>query len=474
MNGFFSSHRMLALDADTWRKYALALGVWLNFLVQRGVGWDHAVAEDVEAFKYWRMTDVTNPRRVAPGTVKGNLIALNVFYTWAAREHGVTSPIVLRHIQRSADARHRNVGVVAASPAGARCRDLKWFTPAGYVRWRDLGLRGFGLDGLEDPAWRGRNEQRDAAFADGLFETGLRVSEWASILDVELPPNDSERAYSTCWLADACAKGGWGRRFWLPYRALTKVLSYMEGGRALAVRRAQHAGRYDRLPGVRVVEAVHANRRVQLRDLDGARGSVPLDALGPGERLRLFRDGECGLEPVAVWLNEDGLPRAAHGWQHTFEAANRRVARLGLAGFGCSPHRLRHSFALRWYSVGKLLYDVRFAHLDGDELRDFRVQFGDTWQLVQTLLGHRSVTTTMDIYLEPFKHLDVELLKQDNGRLRAVNAEAQTLIQRYAHIINELDTELDRVTAERDQLLGNVRPITTAPSHPGHRADSPD
>jgi alpha-ketoglutarate-dependent taurine dioxygenase len=49
------------------------------------------------------------------------------------------------------------------------------------------------------------------------------------------------------------------------------------------------------------------------------------------------------------------------------------------------------------YSVGKLLYDARFAHLDGEELRDFRVQFGDTWQLVQTMLGHRSVTTTMDV-----------------------------------------------------------------------------
>jgi hypothetical protein len=65
---------------------------------------------------------------------------------------------------------------------------------------------------------------------------------------------------------------------------------------------------------------------------------------------------------------------------------------------------------LRWYSVGKLLYDARFAHLDGEELRDFRVQFGDTWQLVQTMLGHRSVITTMDVYLEPFRYLDVELL----------------------------------------------------------------
>ena len=71
---------------------------------------------------------------------------------------------------------------------------------------------------------------------------------------------------------------------------------------------------------------------------------------------------------------------------------------------------LRHSFALRWFSVGRLLYERRFAHLSEEETRDFRVQFGSTWHLVQTLLGHRSIATTVDIYLEPFRSLDVELL----------------------------------------------------------------
>ena len=54
---------------------------------------------------------------------------------------------------------------------------------------------------------------------------------------------------------------------------------------------------------------------------------------------------------------------------------------------------LRHSFALKWFSVGRLLYKARFAHLNSEDLRDFRSQFGDTWQLVQLLLGHRGVTT---------------------------------------------------------------------------------
>ena len=70
----------------------------------------------------------------------------------------------------------------------------------------------------------------------------------------------------------------------------------------------------------------------------------------------------------------------------------------GWTGWFARPTDCGILCALRWYSVGKLLYEARFAHLDAEELRDFRVQFGDTWQLVQTVLGHRSVTTTMEVY----------------------------------------------------------------------------
>lgn len=77
---------------------------------------------------------------------------------------------------------------------------------------------------------------------------------------------------------------------------------------------------------------------------------------------------------------------------------------------------LRHSFALRWFSIGKLVYTSRLEHLTEQERSDFRVQFGDTWHLVQTMLGHRRVETTKEVYLEPFRSLDVEvLLAQAHG-----------------------------------------------------------
>jgi Phage integrase, N-terminal SAM-like domain len=276
VNAFFGAPRVRGLARGTWRKYGYALRLWLNFLETRGVEWDQATPEDIEAFKVWRMADDRNPSRVKAGSfATGNLAALSTFYGWAARTYGLTSPILTREVRGRYGL--ETVEELAAGPSGIRSQDVKWLDPAGYRRWRDVGLRGFGLDGLEDPCWRGRNEQRDQAFADGLYETGLRLQEWASILDVELPADDPTSGYATRWLAAACAKGRVGRKYWLPRVALTEVLAYGEGERALAVHRAQREGRYQQLAGVRVggaglcgrpPQAAHGRRRAE----DGSAG----------------------------------------------------------------------------------------------------------------------------------------------------------------------------------------------------------
>jgi len=229
------------------------------------------------------------------------------------------------------------------------------------------------------------------------------------VLLFELPDDETSRGYATCRLADACAKGGYGHRYWLPRPAVLGVLDYVEGGRAKAVRRAQREGVYERVRRPRLVLARRGDR-ITIAEPDGRQTEPSINAIGPEARRRLFRVTRAGLEPLSVWLNEDGLPRDPHGWHHTFEQANDRIERLGFASFRCTPHMLRHSCALRWYAVGRLAYERRFGHLDAEEQRDFRVQFGNTWDLVATMLGHRSPETTKRHYLEPFRALDVELL----------------------------------------------------------------
>lgn len=373
--------------------------VWLNFLLTCGAEWWEATGDHAEEFVFWRLTDPENGRRVQTNSFSRDLAGLTKFYKWVGPKFAVANPF------EDID-----------PPRIVRRARVKWLDPAGYARWRDIGVRGMDLSGRPDPFWRGRNEQRDAAFCDGLYGTGLRVSEWASVVVPELSAFDTRRRFYTCELADQCAKGGYGHPFWMPQSAMKGVLSYVEGARAAAVRRAQAAGRYEHVAGKTLVLATHGTDAVTLDEGRAGRGKWLWNDVGKQTRLRLYRQSEQGFEPVAVWLDEDGLPRAGGSWDHTFRTANARIAALGLEGFVCTAHMLRHSFALKWFSIGKLVRGGQLAHLTPDERQDFREEFGSAWHLVQTMLGHRSVETTKDVYLEPFRTLEVEvLLAQADG-----------------------------------------------------------
>jgi integrase len=417
VNAFFASRHFRSYAESTRRKYAWSLGLWLTFCTGRAVDWRCASPDDVADFKFWRMTDEANPTRVQGSAVHADLAAISALYRWAVpRKRAVSDPVVRVEMSRrrwdatGASSGRAAEGAPEAEPAGVRDRNVKWLAPAAVTRWIDVALRGLDLDGREAPDSRNRTGSRDAAFAHLLYGSGLRLREGASLLLCELPDDDDPgRAYWSLRLAAACAKGHRGRMWWLPRQPLGELLTYLEGQRPLAVAQAQAQGRYEQLTGVRVIEQVQGARRLVL---SGPRGGehVSLDELSPAKRLRVFRRTDAGLEPAMLWLNENGLPRPMEAWSATFRTGNERVARQGLGSFVCTPHMLRHSFALRWYSVGRLLWDRRLAHLTVSEQQDFRAQFGDTWHLVQTLLGHRHPQTTVDIYLEPFKSLEVELL----------------------------------------------------------------
>ncbi|WP_248511471.1 site-specific integrase [Streptomyces sp. D2-8] len=392
VNAFLASPKMRVLAETTNRDYAYSLGLWLNFLLGRGVRWWEATEDDVAEFQFWRMTDPENEEAVGGSAFSKDVAACKKFYRWVRKKYRVADPF-------------EEFG----APEAKRRSDVRWLDPAAVARWRDLALGGRTLSGRRDRSWRGRNEQRNVAFVNGLYGTGLRVASWGSVVLPELPSSVAGRAYFTCTLADECAKGGYGYPYWMPRAVLAGVCAYVEGPRARAVRQAQRAGRYAAEHGTRVVAS--ANReKVRFASVGGGSVDRPWRMLSPALRRRLYWETEQGMEPLSLWLNEDGLPRAGHAWQHVFREGNERIGQLGLEGFTCTAHMLRHSFALKWFSVGKLVSAGRLASLSEDEARDFRDQFGDVWHLVQTLLGHRRVETTKDVYLEPFRSLDVELL----------------------------------------------------------------
>ncbi|MFD8459237.1 integrase [Streptomyces antimycoticus] len=437
INLFFREGRMATSQPGTWRRYAYTLVVWLDFLDAIGTAWDRATVRDVEAFKDWRITDGRNTERVRPTSFDTDRAGLNSFYGWASSRFGITNPVATvraddEAVTRRAYGRGRRDPL---RPAGSTSRQVKWLLRDALEQWRDIGLRGYGFGGLRRAGRQtgGFNEDRDTAFVDGLYGTGLRLREWASVLDVELPGSGGERM-GTAWLAAKCVKGGrQGRTYWIPRQVLRSVEGYLdplEGSRAEAISRARREGRYDRLSGVRIVTGHDPRARtLRVAAADGPE-TVALDNLAPDERRLLFRRTPRGLEPLWVWLSVNGLPKKPHSWEDTFDAANRRVAeawlrktdpggRLGEeqrdqvrreCPLWMTPHMCRHSFALKWFSILSLLEERRLEGFSPDEIEDFRDQLGDIWLQLAVLLGHRHPDTTREHYLEPFTGLQVSYL----------------------------------------------------------------
>ncbi|WP_344748853.1 hypothetical protein [Kribbella aluminosa] len=461
INLFFRTGSMAGASPATWRRYAYSLAVWLDFLSVFDRCWDKASVGDVEAFKDWRLTDVLNGGRIRPTSFDTDRAALNCFYGWAATRCKVVNPVATIRTGRRPN---RRGGLADGSglggrdplrPAGATRRQVKWMLRPAFEQWRDIGLRGYGFDGLRRSEWRGYNEDRDTAFVDGLYGTGLRLQEWASILDVEVPSAVGPRS-ARLWLSAACIKGGGeGRVYRIPRPALTAVHAYLdplEGSRAEVIRRARRAGRYADLAGIRVVTAYNARSKTLRVQGDACSELLPLDVIGPDERRRLFRATSEGLEPLAVWLAPNGMPKKAHGWEDTFGDANARVERAWRGDtvdadsehmpcpLWARPHMLRHSFCLKWFCVLSLVWELRVNGFTSEELKDLREQFGDIWYQLATLMGHATASTTRDYYLEPFTGLQVDYLMSllDEDEKTGIDALVRAVAQDTGQVLTEV------------------------------------
>jgi hypothetical protein len=93
VNLFFRTGPMAEARPGTWRRYAYALVVWLDYLHVVGRSWVEATASDVEAFKEWRLTSLDNAGRVQPTSFDTDRAALNSFYSWAGQRYGVANPV---------------------------------------------------------------------------------------------------------------------------------------------------------------------------------------------------------------------------------------------------------------------------------------------------------------------------------------------------------------------------------------------
>ena len=265
LNAWFVSTEMRLAAANTRNGYARDLSAFLTFLAHArgGRDWRDATEEDHLAYLHWRHHDPAGPR-IAGSTWNREVAAVSKFFRWAQwAGHCPRQPIP--HRLASAPpaglrAYRRGQEVAATYSHDARRDRIQWLTPSTYRTWRDVGLRGYSLSGLSDPGFRGRWAARNAAFADLMVRTGMRLSEQASIMVAELPLLSGPERYQRFWLAPAIAKRASARWIYIPATVISDLAAYASCDRARVIADARARGRYNALRDVLAPVLPHRHR----------------------------------------------------------------------------------------------------------------------------------------------------------------------------------------------------------------------
>ncbi|MFF5488616.1 integrase [Streptomyces virginiae] len=410
---FVRSEAFRNLERETKRNYGTDYRPLLTFLSSRGVSWREATQQDLADYRHWRCRAPENPRRISGTKWDREAAAYTKLFRW-----GKVYPLpvdVSRREDRAADSVSSRVS---------------WLTPRTWGLWSDIGLRGHTRAGIAAPAWESRTEMRNTSFVQLLLSSGLRRQEGGALLTFELPAQRLRHGrYLHGRVAGALTRSKNSRTFYASVDSVGQVETYIESERAWAVQRAQAAGRYDRLPIMRLVTRVtHGLKpKVEWVDRAGIVGAQELSRLDWRERRWLFLEGPDGPEPAWLWLTEQGLPMEPDRWNSVFRRANLRCEEVLLSeeerkigrNFRiaevrgktpyATPHSARHSMALYMLILLNELFESRYGLTKADR-RDFALLFGDPWWLVKVLLGHADVETTKRHYLAPVSHLHLESL----------------------------------------------------------------
>ncbi|MGY5072350.1 integrase [Streptomyces griseus] len=400
-----------SLERESKRNYATDTRPLLTFLSSRGVRWQEATKQDLWDYRNWRCDAPQNPERISGTKWDREAAAFTKLFKW-----GKVSPLPV-DVSRSEDR--------AADSVSAR---VSWLTPRTWGLWMDIGLRGHTRAGIAAPGWESRTELRNTSFVQLILSSGLRRQEGGSLLTLELPAQRLRHGrFVHGRIAGALTRSKNTRTYYASLDAVGQVETYIASERAWAVQRAQAAGRYDRLPMMRLITKVTQGLKPKVIwvDAKGVVGERELSLLDVRERQWLFFEGPEGPEPAWLWLTEQGLPMLPDRWNGVFRLANLRCEEVLLTEEErkidrefrlaevrgktpyATPHSGRHSFALYMLILLNELFESRYGLTKADR-RDFALLFGDPWWLVKTLLGHADVETTKRHYLAPVTHLQLE------------------------------------------------------------------
>ena len=395
--------RIVAASTDpaTLRAYAYDARRFASFLATRQTDVIHASSDDIVAFREWRLSGSERP--VSPATWRRDVVVIRGIYQLLTQTGQIQ--------------REPWITIGRSSPLRMRWRSEPDIRPLTQAQWRtflDVGLGGRTAAGDLDESWRGTTSLRSKAGAQLAVTTGMRLGEFSTLLDAEVP---SPTGTGISVLLEACAKYQKRRRVHVPLTALRAVDLYRQTERR-AVVRASVASLWRRRSELFIVDEIDVSAGVLRGRVNGRRSRWRLHQLPPHLRRIAVIERDHGLEALGLFVGRGGLPISRRQWHATFEAASGRALRLAQDEMGgrrarITPHDLRHTFAV---VLLKSLTNVALA-------REAERRAGNVGPAtlsehiainprltVQRLLGHSNPATTM-VYLRYIE--DTDALIQD-------------------------------------------------------------
>jgi integrase len=381
---------------STWETYARIVKEWMEFLADRGVGVFASRERLRVTLSGYAEHRATGPveRRFAASTWNQHVSVLASFYRWAMAEgHALAEPFSYRTAQTVFAGVARKVRVNQASRRRPKPHVTVKYLEPDFTAMFLNGLAGLGPDGAVDRLFHGRELARNACVGGLAVATGLRLQEFTYLLAYEVPalPRWRTGVPIAFPVPAGVTKGRKFRTTWISHDALAAVQQYLQLDRAATV----EGSAWSPLPvwgePLVVTDADERGGRI-----NGVRRRW--ECLTPSDRRRLVAPGG-GSCLLAVKVG--GGPFTA--WGSVLERASDRIrARFEPRFPHVSPHRTRHTFAMRTLEFLVSGYYRQAAELvaatGGGEGPDAALALylskADPLLVLRDLLGHSSVLTT--------------------------------------------------------------------------------
>ncbi|MCT2175367.1 site-specific integrase, partial [Dietzia cinnamea] len=300
------------------------------------------------------------------------------------------------------------LGIISGNPVpsgrinatkGQLSADVNWLTRRAYDRWRSEGLLGIGSARGESLMMRERN----TAYADLLYHTGLRRTEGAGLLTFEIPSADFSTRLVSGRVPASLSKGSpsRGRMMYLDRATHQSITSYVTGAREVEVAFGLRSGIYEQDADPLILKEISRRGGIPTKVLvsrparAGEERWWRLDDLTLAQRTRMYAlDEEGRRRPLMVWLGTGGKPVGVSNWNTVFKSASARTAgSRGAWGAGLAvlddttirvhPHMLRHSFALYVFALAAHMEMCQRGALTPGAF-DSMVRSQNIWLRVQT------------------------------------------------------------------------------------------